>query len=51
MITEILAAGLNPALSGGDRHVHRRKAARNKIATRKELPAAVIPRINRGSIN
>ena len=41
----------DPVGIGGDRHIQRRWAAKNRIATRSELAAAVIPRIKRGSIN
>jgi hypothetical protein len=51
MITEIVTARSELADCGGDRHVERLITARNCIATRKELPAAVTPRIKRGSVN
>jgi hypothetical protein len=51
MITEIVTARALLTDRGGDRHVERPIAARNCIVTRKELPAAVTPRIKRGSVN
>jgi hypothetical protein len=51
MTTDTVSGCLTPESRGGDRHIERRKATKNRSATRNELPAAATPRMILGSIN